>query len=335
MKATVKLLKLIGSPFGQASLEAVSQGELIQLYECAEKNRMLFFFLEKTKEIACGYFSDAYEKENSRRLIIDDSISRTSEIMSDSRVQHSVFKTIRPYASTTVDIDVIVFEEYARAVRTMQEAGYRLVVRGPMSTTLWDPEANIGIDLYEQVAVSYVTYMDKKSLADYATIKRLDSKEVSVLRPEADLACIIAHSMIKEQMYTLSEYYSYIYYLKDMNIGSFLSIVRNNHITKAVRTHTALTALLHATAHKTIPERLGRIIVELGEDNFETSRIIRRALETPHKYHPTTITKSLLEIMKGEETQKSIALQLIHMLNPHMSTDFVMKFTEHVLRETY
>jgi hypothetical protein len=338
MSVTVELLRLIASPFVTTGGARSENADLAKLHSCSEKNRMVYLFLERANLRAPSSYSSLYQEADQRREKIEDAVAKVSKVLADAEINHAVFKTIRPYRSTTVDIDTLIFknEDYLRSVKMMQRAGYKLVVRGPRSTTLWDQVVNIGIDLYEQVAVSFITYLDKQTLAAHAATTKLPhSKEFKTLTPEADLACIIAHSMIKEQMYTLSEYYTYIYYLRQMNIKNFLKIITQNHIKIAARTHTTITALLHYTAHKTIPKELQQILKGLGGENFETTRLAKREYKTPHKYHPITIAKSLLEITKGRETRKSIATQLIHMLEPQISKDFIGKLTDHVFRETY
>jgi hypothetical protein len=217
----------------------------------------------------------------------------------------------------------------------MQKAGYQLVAPGSSSTTFKDRKLNIGIDLYKQVAVSSIVYLDKRKLAEHVTTaKTSDDKDIRILKPEADLACIVSHSVIKEQMYTLSEYYTFIHYLRQMNINKFIRIVDQNNLLSTARTHATITALLHNTVHGTIPEGLQQILNCFGVENFETARLIKNRLETPHKYHPITVARSL-EIAKGTETRKRMGAQLIQMLNPNVSRDFVKQFINHMMRGTY
>jgi hypothetical protein len=337
VNSTVELLRVLGSPFGTSSI-SMNRKKAKEFFQVSAKNRMLFLYLDMMKQNKLSEYSGLFEKENLRMLKIDDAVASVSRVLTDAQVEHAIFKTIRPYRSTTVDIDTLIFEDeaYPKSVRTMEKAGYKLVVQGPRSTTLWDQEANMGVDLYEQVAVSFITYMNKQTLIDYSTTTKLRRGErIRILAPEADLACIIAHSMIKEQMYTLSEYYSYVYYLRQMRVDNFLEIARQNHIISAARAHTAITALLHHTAHKTVPKKLRQILCNLGKESYETTRLIERNYETPHKYHPITIARSLLEIARGKETRNSLADQLTHMFDPNISKDFLRKLTEHVFRETY
>ena len=336
---TLALLRLINTPFVKET-EASDESILQDLYKYALKNRMPQLYLDALKKKQRLFtLESAYEETHGKYLKAMKGIAKASQLLQEDGIPHATFKTVRPYESTTVDVDVIIFgdrKNYIRSIQAMLKAGYGFVCFGPWSTTLWDKEANIGIDLYEQVAVSFIVYMDKQTLGNYLTTKKLlNNGYARALKPEADLACIVAHSLIKEQMYTLSEYYTFIYYLKQMNIDNFLQIVRQNNITSATRTHASITALLHKVAHKTIPEELQQIMERLGEENFETTRLIQKDFETPHKYHPITVAKSLLEIAKGNKTRNSMVTQIYQMLNPRFTKKFLKDIIQHVKRETY
>jgi len=339
MNPTLRLLRFIGSPFVSDTLKI--DGENIpELDRVSLKNRMRFLFLETLREKGnLGDLETIYAQEKKRCALGFEAMCRVSKILADSSIQYALFKTIRPYTFTTVDIDVVIFGDglhFRKAAESLQMAGYDLVARGPSSCTLRDPKANLGVDLYKEIAVSFLTYMDKRKLNNFVTVLKLgNSGCVKTLKPEADLASIIAHSIIKEQMYTLSEYYTFVHYLKKLNIQSFLEIVKQNNLVYATRTHLSITAFLHRVAHKIVPKGLQQILDAFGEENMEKSRLIRDRLETPHKYHPITVARSLLEITKGKEIIKNVGAQLIHMLNPNISKDFLIKLVNHVRRETY
>lgn len=337
MNPTVKLLRVLGSPFEPTTF-SISQDQLVKLSSLSAKNRMLFFYLYKIGPQKLGKAIPLYENEQKNYEIINDAISRASQVLKNADIRHVFFKTIRPYTSTTVDLDVLIFrdDDYIKSVSLMENAGYKLLMHGPRSTTLLDRIANVGIDLYSEVSVSFIEYINKKSLSPFITTTKLPNDEyVKVLKPEADLSCIIAHSIIKEQMYTLSEYYTFIYYLRQMNIDNFLRIIKKNNITLAARTHASMTMLLHRIAHNTIPDELTRIVDNLGEECLETTRFSRNYFQTPHRYHPITVAKSLLEIAKGRKSRNSMAEQIYQMLNPNFTKKFLKDLLQHVKRETY
>ena len=339
MSLTLELLRLIGSPFVSKTLE-MDWDEIFELYRYAVKNRMSFLYLEaRSRQGNLGKLETLYDKERIRYLETLEAIYKVSKVLTDSDIQHAIFKTLRPYRFNTVDIDSLVFghrNDYLRAIRSMEKAGYEMLLEGPRSTTLRDPRTKLGVDLYEQVAVSFISYMDKEKLVDFVTTVELpNGNYVKALKPEADLAAIIAHGIVKEQMYTLSEYYTYIHYLKQLKIDDFVQIVKQNNITSATRTHTALTALLHKAAHKTVPNGLQQILNDLGEETFETTLLIQNKFETPYKYRMLTVARSLLELTKDKKCRSSIPTQILHMLDLEFTKDFLRDLMKHMVRETY
>jgi len=297
---------------------------------------MKLLFLEKTKD---PQFKKEFRREMKKYHDMLISISKISQIFAKQKIEYAVYKTIRPYRSATVDVDIIIFggdENYRHSYEILPRDYYKLIVQGPTSTTVIDKKTKIGIDLYQEIAVSNIIYIDKNKLTNYVeTIKIPTGITIKKLKPEADLLCVIAHSIIKEQMYTLSEYYTFIHYAKKLDLDAFLKLAKQNNLLNAVRTHTTITALLHNIAFGIVPQKLEELLCCLGEDRFEASRFVRKGLETPYKYHIISVARSLTEIIKGEKTRQSVAVQLYRMLNPKFSKDFVSKMVNHIIRETY
>ncbi len=337
---TLELLRFIGSPFAYETYQVKYNNlELYELHQLARRNRMRFQFLEALKKKGdLGDFAALYIKERNKCLENIEAICNVSKILTDSSVSHAIFKTLRPYKSPTVDIDTLIFGkevEHLRATQSLLNAGYRMVVIGPRSTTLLDPKSNMGVDLYGQVAVSYLIYMEKEKLINFITTIDLSNGSVKILKPEADLGAIIAHSVIKEQMYTLSEYYTFLHYLNSLDIDNFLDILKQNNLTSVAVTHATITALLHQLAHGTVPCRLQQILEGLGEKTYETDLLLQNNIKTPHKYHMLTVTRSLLEIMKGKKCRDSLAMQILHVLNPYFSEKLLKDLLMHITRKTY
>lgn len=336
MNSTIELLHIAGSPFSLATSKTSISTDFTGLFECSRKNRIVLLFLEsiKNSDIRLRLSSEVEKHQN---MLI--SVSKVSNILTKQRIEHAIHKTIRPYRSATVDIDILIFGDsrnHTHSYQALEKSDYELVVHGPRSTTMMDTQTNIGIDLYQEIAVSNIIYIDKDKLASYTTTLKLpNGTQIKNLKPEADLLCIIAHSIIKEQMYTLSEYYTFIHYLKVINPSNFTALVKQTNLTIPTKTHASITALLHKTAHGTVPTQLQQILNSLDNETFETTRLIKNKFATPHKYHPITVGRSLLEITKERKARNSMATQLARMVDPNISKDFLKKLTDHVLRETY
>lgn len=336
---TLELLHLIKTPFIKKT-KSPNQSLFVDLYKYALKNKMPMLYLNAINTKQLPYRLEHIHKEMCKEYFKTlRGIKKASQFLQDNEIPYTTFKTVRPYESTTSDIDIIIFghkNNYAKAIKALLKAGYDFVCLGPWSTTLWDRETNIGIDVYEQIAVSYIVYLDKQTLSNYRITKKLPNEEyVTTLKPEADLICIVAHSLIKEQMYTLSEYFTFVHYLKQMNIEDIVQLAKRNNIISAVRTHASITALLHKTAHRSVPIELQQILDKLGREQFEQSRLVKNNFKMPHKYHPITIAKSLVELTKGEKSRKSMATQMYQMLHPSFTMKPLKVLIEHIMRETY
>jgi hypothetical protein len=335
---TLGLLRLLES--SDASFIDKSDDEVKRLYDYSVKNRMPSPFLHRISGVSkTSTLQTLLIHEQNAYWKMLEAVGRVSGFLSDANIRHATFKTIRPYRSTTVDIDTVIFGDhgdYRRAFETMKSCNYPLLAVGPMSSTFWDSTANMGIDLYDEIAVSLVCYINKDILDKFVrSITLPNGKKAMLLAPEADLLAIVAHSIIKEQMYTLSEYYSFINYLERMNTKTFIDLIRKTNLTGAVKTHASITTMLFRAVHGNTPKKLEDILGALGEDHLEMSRMSRRDLESPHKYHPITIGRSFLEITKGNKTRKSIALQVYRMTNLRFTRKFLDELLQHLVRETY
>lgn len=340
MNSTVELLRLIGSPYLPSNYNDETMADKFQLLQCSLKNRFSLMFLDALKQKrALANLHELYDQYMIKHAQTFEAVARISHALTEADVKHAIFKTLRPYISTTVDIDVIVFGsflDYEKSIKAALKAGYRRLASDKMSSTLKDPKVNIGVDLYNEIAVSRVPYIDKLKIADETICTELPTRErVKTLRPEADLLSIIAHSIIKENLYTLSEYYTYVYYIGTLNVDHFVQLAAKTHLTQATKIHTAITAFLYKVAYGTLPEKLQLVVNKIGATEFETGRLTKNNFKTPHKYHILTIAQSLFEITRENKTLNGLVDQAVHSFNAEFSRDFLSKLRAHAKRETY
>jgi hypothetical protein len=345
MKDTIKLLRIIGSPFipeTNCVEPPEEKNEILNLYNCAKKNRMpLLYLIALKKWNKLGNLREKYEVMYKRSLMTYTAISKASKVLQKEDIKHALFKTIRPYPATTIDIDIIIFDsqEYNKSIEAMINVNYKKLGSGPNSTTVQDQDIRMGVDLYKEIAVSQIIYLNKKNINSYILKNKITDTNESVnnLSPSADLIALIAHSIFKEQMHTLSEYYSTLYFLAQMNsneIENFLSMIHENAIVKAAQIHLGITAELHKLAHNMLPEKLKKIIRNLKVDAFESKRLENSV--TPHKFHILTIAKAFSEkIRKEEKIRTSIPKQFLSMFNPDFTSDVIKRVVNNITRKTY
>jgi len=343
LNPTIKILKIIGSPFAPTTETPKDGKEALELFTYAVNNRMPLLYLEtlKRQEKLNGLKTN-YEQRYAKYLKFLDTMVKTSNFLDSLNVEHVVVKTLKPYPSTPNDIDILCLgsdEEYRRAKEALLQAGYRRIfdTPAPRQIKLMHPEEKIWIDLHKEMGVSAIVLMDKKKLNKYTINKKLPNVgNFKVLMPEADLALVMIHSLVTEQLYTLAEYYTTLYWLAEtgeQGAGNFFNIVKENNITLAVKTHIALTAALHRTAHGIVPKHLDNILTKLGTETSETSRFFKNEFKTPHRYHLSKVFKALVEKMQENETRKSVISQIIHMLNPNFTRILVNNLLDRRKRE--
>ena len=62
---------------------------------------------------------------------------------------------------------------------------------------MWDPSRSVGIDLYREVAISRIIYLDKWKLRRYKREVKVSSGKVVTLTPEADIIAMVTHLTYK------------------------------------------------------------------------------------------------------------------------------------------
>ena len=337
MVETIELLDFIG---GNQNPTDAKVHDFQKLLNYSKKNRIELLYLNTLKNNeGFAEFEDLHSLQVRKYSATFDAVEKISKVLSKSDIDHAVFKTVRPYIFNTVDIDIVVFGEqfhYEKAVRVLLSARYEKIVRGPMSTTFRDPKLRIGIDLYDEIAVSYVPYIDKNKICDFVTDKEIPGHHsFRTLACEADLLAIIAHSIIKENLYVLSEYFTYIYYLDQLDVDRFIRLARRTHLIPAIRTHTSVTAVLYKKTHGNLTQKLKEILRKLGSDPVEIERIEQNCFKMPYRYHPLTIVRCLFGVAREKKTMKGITNQAIKSFNREFLQDFLKKLKEHANRETY
>jgi hypothetical protein len=337
---THQFLRSIGSPFANSNHEICTE-DLSRLYYYALKNRMALLYLESLKKLGkLGSLQKEHDKLIGEYAKTEKTIYRVSKMLDRASINYTFFKSIRPYRESTVDVDILVFgSKYEEVIRAMQSAGYKFLGYGPLSTTFRDKEARMDLDIYDEVGVSHIIYLDKDLLTKFVGYRKLSNGDVvRCLIPEADLLAVIAHSVVKEQMYVLSEYYTTLHYLAAMKreaMDSFLSLIDKCRMRLAVKTHLGITALLHHGAHSSMPVILMQLLRKLELDRLELMRVEEMGFNMPYKYHPVTIIKALVEKFGEEKARRSFALQALNMLNPSFASSVVKMTIYHFFRETY
>lgn len=286
-------------------------GSPMDLYPLARINRVAFFFLYRLaeKDMLPRALEREYQREHERYVAIGRAFVGVSEVLDECGVDFAVFKSLRPYPSTTVDIDVLVFDGFLDAVSCLVRRGYRILGSGPESMTLAHPGGAVSIDLYREVAVSRVIYLDKEGLRGYATWVETPFGRVRVLRPEADVVAFAAHSVIKEQMFTLADYLTVMGLLRRADPYKVVRVAEMERVTRAL--FLVFAAVL-------------RVLRAIRENSY---------LSLPMKFRVPELCLALWERLARQ--RGSLAYQALYLSRPVRLRKFLSEVLRHATRVSY
>ena len=332
-------MRLIGSPF----VEDGTDGQIedpISMYNYAANNRIRLLgvsaILKKTRNAALEKKLSELLQRYEKTLGV---FTRVSGILDEAGVAYAFFKSVRPYQEATVDLDVIIFgSDHGLAVSKSVEGDLLLLEEGPLSTTLCDQSVPLNVDLYNEIGVSKFIYLDKDKLAQNVTTQEVgEGINVRTLDSKGDLLALITHSMVKEQMYVLSEYYTTLGFLNRMSnqeLSDFVRLAKECSAEYEASIHLNIAATLHNSAHGFVPEKLNQLIGKLNPA-AKVGSMISKNLEMPHKYSSSIVIRSLVEKLEEKKAARSLLSQARGMLNPRFSSVFLGAILDHFTRETY
>jgi hypothetical protein len=268
--------------------------------------------------------------------------------LSEQNINYAVFKTLKPFRYIASDIDLLFFadEGAKKALKAFAESGYKLLNSGPRNFTMFDLESGIKIDLYDEITVSNIPYMDKRKIKDYVTEITIDNVQIPVLTPEVELLSVIAHSFYKEQLYTLADFYAIVLSVTrftSQQIDTFMKLVKAQCIEYACSLSFELTQAIHFNVFRNKIREIEEISSEFNlgplivAGTYRTRRYLEKKMKMPYKYDYATVAMGLVEkILKDERTKRSVPFQVKEfLLNPEFSKGFIERLVSHIVRETY
>lgn len=360
---TLNLLQIIGSPFVPKNDAFINDVESRQLLHYADKNKLKLLYLDKLNQLGkLDKLRGEYEAEQAKHQDFLAGLSRISEVLRTHNVKHVIIKTLRPYPAVPSDVDVVVLggrDEHKTAIVTLLEANYapflshtidgesvinkedsiraaEILTRptwekahiSPGGATFVDGEHGTHIDLQNEIAVSYLTYLDKNKFDSHLSTATLpDGKIIISLATELELVSVIAHSVM-ERSYRLGEFYTFLYHLSEMDeqqIEAFISLTSENRFNSALKAFISLTMQLHEVAFNSQPPEMELVLAKIGSNSSETRKLKANDFKMPHRYCLSTMAGVFFDKMKEKKFRKGVVRQSIKMFDP--------KVTRLVLRE--
>ncbi len=306
------------------------------LLEYATMNKVGLLYLERSGEHGTlGKFENACIRERRKRHELLVTITRAAGLLRSGGIQYAVFKSIFPYPAIPNDVDILVFGEsleFRKATRILANAGFKVIRSSPRQISLHDTRNRkhihinmkdvYDVDLYQDAAASYLVYLDKAKFINNVIEKWILGKQVKTLTAEAELLAMMTHSVIPEQIYTLSTFYTSIYTLARMSfaeINKLTLMAKESRVTCPARVHCSITTALHQAAFGSIPEKLRHILTNLGREKQEVEKLRKIDFKMPYRYSLSAIVRTFMEKSKEYKFRKSLANQMICMIDPRLA----------------
>lgn len=323
------LMKFIGIPtLCDPDFSQLTDDNFGHFLKVAEKNKVNLLFLRtvasKLDDFPAKSTFLCYEEKYKKTI---DLTKFVAALLGNIGVQYTFFKTIKPFPYLPSDVDVLFFSNdvLKTVVGALTDHGCIALDGDLYGVTMYCPTYDLNIDLTTQIAVTGLTYVDKYSLLDHVIDLEFYGTLIRTLDPPADVLVVAAHSVFKEQMFTLSDYYFLVMSMQHWTEASKLA--KKLHLSSAFKTILKMTGAVTLSCFGS----MNLLINQLKA--IEIMHIINKPepIELPTKYDLVTIIAEFLKKLSDQSLVNSLPCAVKSFINP----DFYHKALMHATRKKY
>jgi hypothetical protein len=322
----VRLIGIAGICTPTAHLE---NKDIPSFLPTAEQNKIPLLFLKtvacNTKNHKIQHILSRYEEQHKNTLEL---IASTGNLLEKMGAPYTFFKTLKPFPYTPSDVDVLLWSDNSlkTVAKALKNQGCMSLEKNAYGVTMFSPKHKMNIDLTTQIAVSGLIYMNKKLLFNHLCKVEVNEKTVQTVKPSVDLLVVAAHSIFKEQTYTLSDYYTVVMFTEYWREATKLA--EKFHLKQAfdMALKMAKEVTMNAFGSRSA---LMRKFMEVGVVNVAESD---EKFELPKKYDLTTLMVAFLKkVLEDPVSKQSLPFMAQSVSNPA----FYRRIIAHVTRKTY
>jgi len=250
-------------------------------------------------------------------------ITYAADLLDRTKVPYAIFKTLKPFPYVPSDIDILLRsdESLQTVTGTLKNHGCVPLKKDNYGLTMLSPKHKMNIDLTTQIAVSGLVYLNKQLLFDHLCEVQVNGVAVKKPEPEAELLVAAAHSVFKEQTYTLSDYYTFI--LSTQYWEEATKLAESLCLEYIFDTTLRMTKRVTDTSFGSMNTSMKR---EGGEGTSG------KDFELPKKYDLNSLMVAFLKKMIEDPVSKhSLPIMAQSIYEPA----FYKKIVEHATRKTY
>lgn len=336
------LMQTIGMPIGSGDF-VPDEGMLEELTSFAFKSRVGLLFLDECVKKGASLGPKASELHRSlsnRRIETDKVVVKLAMCLDQvAKGEWTLFKSIKPFASTPNDTDWFPFERsrHSELVEHLcsQGGGFKLMEKAPLQTTLIE-EGGIGvtdttkkggvyyIDCYVAPSTDYFIYLDPRRMKNMTEIAIINGYPVTVLQPHAELAAIMFHNVFPEKTFTIESYYLVKRYLDLMEerdlIGDFGDVCREQKVEYAAAANLVMVRQIDLAQFGIVDSRIKQILADLKLEDITVPGFSGDGA-FPYAISTKVFWKAFLSKQRDRTSFLSTLNQFVHMLNPVFFVD--------------
>jgi hypothetical protein len=286
-----------------------------QVKELADLNKVALVY-----SLACGHEA---KDLTARYQLMMDTLAEISTLFNSNGIKYSIFKTIKPFPTTPSDIDVLLSQEvFGKAQSLLLSSGYRKTANDAYSSTL---EKEMIIDLQQQPSVSNIPYLPKNLLIENTSVRKINGADVCTLNPEAELLVIASHSLYKEQLFTLNDYYSITLLAEQIDFSKLVNLAKIANVFEALQIVVGLCL------------QITESVFGNGLRICELARLIQaqkggRVYTMPVKFPFSLVIRALINrASKDKEMRQKMLPAILRIAKPGQ----LFKLLSHLTRRTY
>jgi len=325
------LVKHIGIPgVSNSDISQLNIKNVPSFLQKAKQNKIPLLFLRTVAPLLDGLPLQStllrYEEQYQRTL---DLTKFAATVLENSETCYTLFKTVKPFPYVPSDIDVLLLsnDDLENVISALKGEGCIVLDRDSYGATMFSQTHRICIDLTTQVAVSGIIYVNKELLFDHVSELDVCGTMVRTLEPPVELLTVVAHSIFKEQMYTLSDYYSIVMLTQHWEEASKLA--EKLHLKHALETALRMTQTITVNAFGPLNPLTERFKT-LGITSASASSC--KDIELPKKYELAPI---IVEFLKKFATDRLALNSLSSATRSLCSPEFYRRIVNHATREKY
>lgn len=254
-----------------------------------------------------------------------------SKIFNDNKIDYAIFKTIKPFSYIPSDIDILIhYKDLNKVIKLLEEHNYSRYIKDSLCTTM---RKDTNIDLYLDPSVSNLAYLDGELLMKHKCVKNINDTEVHTLTNYAEIIAVACHSFYKEQLFTLSDYYTLTILAEEhKRIDDIINFARINNTIDVLKVTANICKQITLQAFEIDHLIICKIADLLNQDVYNTHRDYPNGFITlPYKFPIIFVMKSLMKKVSEERGN----ITLMKGILKSISLRQLRKLLDHKVRETY